>query len=48
VTRGDARVIADVEHRAPGEAMPAASMVQAFSGFGLGHSLDNMPARDRS
>jgi SAM-dependent methyltransferase len=54
------KLIADVEHRAAGEAMPAESMVKAFFGFGLRHSLDNtpfgwqmaavatVPARDRS
>ena len=42
IARGK-KLIADVEHRAPGEAMPAESMVKAFFGFGLRHSLDNAP-----
>jgi hypothetical protein len=32
-----------VEHRPPGQAMPAQSMVYGFFRFGLRHSLDNSP-----
>lgn len=42
IARGK-KLIADVEHRAPGGAMPTESMVKAFFGFGLRHSLDNTP-----
>ena len=37
------KLISDVEHRAPGQAMPAESAVKALIGFGLRHSLDNAP-----
>jgi 2-polyprenyl-3-methyl-5-hydroxy-6-metoxy-1,4-benzoquinol methylase len=42
IARGK-KLIADVENRAAGEAMPAESMVKAFFGWGLRHSLDNTP-----
>jgi 2-polyprenyl-3-methyl-5-hydroxy-6-metoxy-1,4-benzoquinol methylase len=42
IARGK-KLIADVEHRAPGEAMPAESIVKAFFGFGMRHNLDNSP-----
>jgi 2-polyprenyl-3-methyl-5-hydroxy-6-metoxy-1,4-benzoquinol methylase len=42
IARGK-KIIADVEHHQPGEAMPAESMVKTFFGFGLRHSLDNTP-----
>jgi 2-polyprenyl-3-methyl-5-hydroxy-6-metoxy-1,4-benzoquinol methylase len=41
VVRGK-KLIADLEHRAPGE-VPAESILKAFFGFGLRHSLDNAP-----
>jgi SAM-dependent methyltransferase len=42
IARGK-KLIADVEHREPGQAMPAESMVKAFFAFGMRHSLDNAP-----
>jgi len=42
IARGK-KIIADVENHESGEAMPAESLVQAFFGFGLRHSLDNTP-----
>jgi 2-polyprenyl-3-methyl-5-hydroxy-6-metoxy-1,4-benzoquinol methylase len=42
IARGK-KIIADVEHHQPGEAMPAESMVKTFFGFGLRHSLDDTP-----
>jgi SAM-dependent methyltransferase len=41
VVRGK-KLIADLDHRAAGE-VPAESILQAFFGFGLRHSLDNAP-----
>jgi SAM-dependent methyltransferase len=43
VIAGGKKLIADVEHRPPGQAMRAQSMVYAFFRFGLRHSLDNTP-----
>jgi 2-polyprenyl-3-methyl-5-hydroxy-6-metoxy-1,4-benzoquinol methylase len=42
IARGK-KIIADVENHEPGEAMPAESIVKAFFGFGLRHSLDSTP-----
>jgi 2-polyprenyl-3-methyl-5-hydroxy-6-metoxy-1,4-benzoquinol methylase len=42
IARGK-KLIADVEHRAPGQAMPAESIMKAVFGFGMRHSLDNAP-----
>jgi SAM-dependent methyltransferase len=42
IARGK-KLIADVEHRAPGEATQAESIVKAFFGVGMRHSLDNTP-----
>jgi SAM-dependent methyltransferase len=41
VARGK-KLIADLDHRAPGD-VPAESILKAFFGFGLRHSLDNAP-----
>jgi SAM-dependent methyltransferase len=43
VIAGGKKLINDVEHRPPGQAMPAQSMVYGFFRFGLRHSLDNSP-----
>lgn len=43
MTRGEARVIADVEHRVLGDGMSAESMARAFFGCALRRSLDNTP-----
>ena len=43
VVAGGKKLIDDVEHRPPGQAMPAQSMVYGFFRFGLRHSLDNSP-----
>ena len=40
VIAGGKKLIADVEHRPPGQAMAAQSMVYVFFRFGLRHSLD--------
>lgn len=40
IARGK-KLITDVEHRTPGQAMPGESMMKAFFGFGLQHSLSN-------
>jgi 2-polyprenyl-3-methyl-5-hydroxy-6-metoxy-1,4-benzoquinol methylase len=42
IARGK-KIIADVEQHEPGEPMPGESIVKAFFGFGLRHSLDNTP-----
>jgi 2-polyprenyl-3-methyl-5-hydroxy-6-metoxy-1,4-benzoquinol methylase len=42
IARGK-KIIADVEQRERGEAMPAEALAQAFFGFGLRHSVDNTP-----
>jgi SAM-dependent methyltransferase len=42
IARGK-KLIADVEHRAPGTSVPGASLIQSFFGFGFRHSLDNAP-----
>jgi SAM-dependent methyltransferase len=42
IARGK-KLITDVEHRPPGEAMPLEPMVYALFRFGLRHSLDNTP-----
>jgi SAM-dependent methyltransferase len=42
IARGK-RLIADVEHRSPGESMRAESLIKSFFGFGFRLSLDNAP-----